>query len=177
MGSKLALGAFALFMAAVLVMSERPWSLTSAPRVREIALLPDTPEMTAVRQYTQIGSGMWPRLPGDPTIAESDRRVRLGWSYRELGILRMPLFASREAGFVTYVDVPGGTQFALLSPEQVVLVDRSLGTDHASNYRFPWWEYLWGWTAVLLLSLWFFLYRREAERREDERWAGASSSD
>lgn len=173
MAPRIALGMFVLFMAAVLMTSERSWSLTSAPRVREIALLPDAPELTAVRRYTEIGSGMWPRLAGDPTIAESDRRIRLGWSYRELGILRMPLFASREAGFVTYVDVPGGTQFALLSPDQVALVDRALGTQHATNYRFPWWEYLWGWTAVALLGLWFFLYRREAERREDTRWEAA----
>jgi hypothetical protein len=174
MGSKLALAAFALFMTAVLAMSGRPWSLTSAPRVREIAVLPDTPELAAVRRYTEIGSGRWPRLAGDPTIAESDRRVRLGWSYREIGILRMPLFASREAGFVTYVDVPGGTQFALLSAEQVALIDRVLGTEHANTYRFPWWEYLWGWIAAVLLALWLFLYRREAARREDARWAVAS---
>lgn len=173
MGSKLALGALALFMAAVLIMSERPWSLTSAPRVREIALLPDTPELAAVRRYTMEGSGMWPRLAGDPTIAESDRRLRLGWSYRELAILRMPLFASREAGLITYVDVPGGTQFAVLSPDQVALLDRALGTDQASGYRFPWWEYLWGWAAAALLGLWFFLSRREAERREDARWESA----
>jgi hypothetical protein len=173
MGSKIVLGIFVLFMAAVLVLSDRPWSLISAPRVREIAMLPDTPEMAAVRSYTAIGSGMWPRLAGDPTIAESDRRIRLGWSYRELGILRMPLLASREAGFVTYVDIPGGTQFALLSPDQVAIIDRALGTHHATNYRFPWWEYLWGWTAIALLALWFFLYRREAERREDARWESA----
>lgn len=87
MGSKIALGVFALFMAAVLYASERPWSLTSAPRVREI--------------------------------------------------------------------------------------DRALGTDHATNDRFPWWENVRGWAAALMLGLWFFLYRREAERREDARWEAA----
>ena len=173
MGPKIALGMFALFMAAVLYLSDRPWSLTSAPRVREIAALPDRPDLAAVRRYTEMGSGMWPRLAGDPSIADSDRRIRLGWSYRELGILRMPLLASREEGFVTYVDVPGGVQFALLNRDQVALIDRALGTDHANAYRFPWWEYLWGWTAVALLGLWFLLYRREARRAEDARWEAA----
>src|SRR5687767_15164454 len=173
MGSKIALAVFALFMAAVLYLSERPWSLTSAPRVREIAALPDTPELAAVRRYTETGSGMWPRLAGDPSIADSDRRIRLGWSYRELDILRMPLLASREEGFITYVDVPGGVQFALLTRDQVALIDRSLGTDHANAYRFPWWEYLWGWSAPALLALWFLLYRREAQRAEDARWEAA----
>ena len=173
MASKVMLGVLALFMAAVLYLSDRPWSLTSAPRVREIAILPDTPELAAVRRYTEAGSGMWPRLPGDPSIADSDRRIRLGWSYRELGILRMPLLASREEGFVTYVDVPGGVQFALLSRDQVALIDRVLGTNHADSYRFPWWAYLWGWTAVFLLGLWFLLSRREARRAEDARWEAA----
>jgi hypothetical protein len=83
------------------------------------------------------------------------------------GIGGLPLWASGEAGLVTYFETPIGWQVALMGPDQVRLLERISGRSYA-DYSFPFWKHMWGWLFVLGLVVWYLLHRRaEAKWREE----------
>ena len=106
-----------------------------------------------------------------PTVSRSDPPLKLGWTYRELSALRLPFWASDEFGFVTYFEQPWGLQFGVLTSSQVRMIEQRLGRRLTDDYRFPWYLHLWGWLPFLGLILWTWLWHREANRAEEERWA------
>lgn len=166
------LAAIGLAAAAILLLGERPVGLTDMMRIDAISTLPDSERLEPVRRYTMIGSGLIPYMPGEAAPAYAARpEIRLGWVYREISALRMPFFARPQFGPVTFVELPQGRQFAMLAPEQVSLLEELAGRPLASDYRFAWYGYLWGWLMVLALIGWTLLRRREARIREDAHWA------
>jgi len=172
MKSRILLVAIGLAAAAILLLSERPVGLTDAMRFDEIMTLPDTDRLEPVRRYTMIGSGIIPYMPGEAAPAYRGRPpIKVGWAYREISGLRMPFFARAQFGPVTFVDLPGGRQFAELAPEQVAQLEELAGRPVASGYTFPWYAHFWGWLIVLALIGWTLLRRREARIREDAHWA------
>ncbi|MGQ0589593.1 MAG: hypothetical protein ACT4N8_08695 [Sphingosinicella sp.] len=174
--SRLVLIVLVLFVAASLIFGDRPWSLTSAPRVAEIDTLPDSPALASVRRYTEIGSGTLPyparRTPFAPGFGPPPLKV--GWAYREVSLVGMPLWAYPEGGLVTYFERPDGIQVALLGPEQAVLLDRITGRDYARR-DFPWFQYVWGFLLPLGILLWTGLRRRELWRAEERFYEEAAS--
>ena len=168
---RLFLALLALCAGLVLFVSERPWSATSMPRIDEVAVIPDGPKTASVREYTEYGSGVLPYMPREAPPApgpDSERPIKLGWSYREFSVLRMPFQASKELGFVTYIETPEGRRFSVMVPEQLELLEQLAGRKISARYSFPWHRHLWGWAFVLAFLVWLFLNRRaEAKWREE----------
>ena len=168
---RLFLAAFALCVGLVLIVSDRPWSATSMPRIDEVAVIPDGPKTESVREYTEYGSGVLPFMEREARPSpgpDSERPIKLGWSYRELGLLRMPFWASKELGFVTYIETPEGLRFSVMVPEQLALLEQMTGQKYSDRYTFPWHEHLWGWLFVLAFLAWLVLNRRaEAKWRAE----------
>ena len=165
------LAAFALCVGLVLIVSERPWSATSMPRIDEVAVIPDNAKTAQVREYTEYGSGILPYMPREARPGpgpDSERPIKLGWSYREFSLLRMPFWASKELGFVTYIETPEGLRFSVMVPEQLALLEQLTGETYSKRYSFPWHSHLWGWLFVLAFLTWLALNRRaEAKWRAE----------
>jgi hypothetical protein len=169
---RIALGLLAAAFAVTFFLSEREWGLTNMPRVAEVDTLPETPRLAAVRRYTQIGSGLLPYLPRErarraASVAEEGQRLKVGFSYREISILRMPIWASEDNGLVTYLELPSWYQIALINEDQVRLLERITGRSY-SGYSFPRWRHMWGWLFLLGLIGWYLLHRRALARWREE---------
>ena len=170
--SNLVLAAWAVCVAAILFLSDRPWSAFSLARIDPVAELPDTPAFADVRRYTEIGSGFLPYFPGEARPETVDRpALKLGWAYREIGLMRMPFWVSSDIGYVAYYEQPTGRQIGILSPSQVEMIEQRTGRRFTREYAFPWYLKPWGWLVVLGLVGWTLFSRREARLIEDAHWA------
>ena len=172
MSSRIFLSLLAVAMAAVLLLSERPWGLTSSPRVEEVAILPDDPRLEPVRRYTQWGSGMLPYVSERARKAAANEipPLKLGWTYREWNMLGMPFYASAEPyggnGFVTYLELTGGIKVAVINDDQMALLEELAGRSLSEGYSFAWYRHVWGWLFVIGLLVWHWLSSREIKRAE-----------
>lgn len=166
--SRLILAALALFLVANLALNDRPWSLTSAPRVSEIETLSEGPAFAVLRNYTETTAGTlpYPARRNSPAAQAGPPPLRLGWAYREVSLLGMPLYAYPEPGLVSYFERPDAIQAAILTPEQLALLDRLTGRSY-SQLSFPWYKYLWGPLFLLGLFLWTWVRTRELRRAEE----------
>lgn len=160
-------------LAAALLFSGRPVLPANTPRVDEVEILPDGPRMEEVRRYTEYGSGLLPYNRAEQEARslrspEARPELKLGWSFREISFIGLPLWAYREYGLVTYLEEPAGYQIAILMPKQVELLEELTGHDYAGR-SFAFWKYMWGWLIVLAFAAAFFLFlREEARKREEE---------
>lgn len=166
---RIVLGLLAAAFAINFFLSDREWALTSLAAVEPVETLPDRPELYSVRSYTEILLPYTARRRAaradDPV--EQRPQLRVGYAYRELSILRLPLWASEEAGLVTYFETPLGWQIALMGPEQLRMLEGITGRSY-SEYSFPFWKHMWGWLFVLGLIVWYLLHRRaDAKWREE----------
>lgn len=169
---RIALGLLAAAYAVTFFLSEREWGLTNIPRVEEVDTLPETDRLAAVRRYTQIGSGLLPYLPRErarraASVAEEGQRLKVGFSYREISILRVPVWASEDNGLVTYLELPSWYQIALINEDQIRLLERISGRSYA-GYSFPRWKHMWGWLFLLGLLGWYLLHRRALAKWREE---------
>jgi hypothetical protein len=166
------LGALAVALAAILILSDRPWGMTSVYRIEEIATLPEDARLAPVRRYTEIGSGIFPYVGREGPPAPGTRQpLKLGFAYRELSAFRMPFWASSDFGMVTYYEAPWGRQFAVITPGQKPLLDQLAGAPMTQDRSFRWYLHLWGWLFVLGLAVWTLVKRREVRAAEDAYWA------
>ena len=166
MSSRTVLLILAAAMAAILILSDRPWGLTSSPRIDEIAVLPDDPRLAQLRRDIQWGDSLYPyrsaRAQAEAT--RSPPKLKFGWTYREWNILGMPFAAYAESGFAAFLEMRGGTRLALLDEEGRALIEEVTGRDPAAGYAFGWYRHLWGWLIVLGLALWQILSSVEIRR-------------
>jgi hypothetical protein len=182
MSSRIFLTLLALAMAAVLVLTDRPWGLTSSPRVEELAALPDDPRLEPVRRFTQWGPGVFPYVSERAKAAakRADPPLKLGRTYREWNMLGMPFYAAAEPydghDLVTYLELSGGIKVAVIDGEQRALIEDLAGRSLDEDEEFAWYEHLWGWLFVIGILVWHGLSSREIRRaelaeREAERMA------
>jgi hypothetical protein len=171
MSPRILLALLALALAAAMFLSNRPWAATSMPRIDEIAALPDTPEAEAATSGAAVGIV----LPYDRDQALRQAKgdalgsgSRLGYSYRETSIARLPLWASRELGFVKFTPSPDGYYAEPLGEEQLEGLKAAVGKDYAGGYVFPFWAHMWGWLFAIGLLGWFYLnHRAQAKWRAE----------
>ncbi|MEA3015084.1 MAG: hypothetical protein QOD42_3629 [Sphingomonadales bacterium] len=166
--SRFILIGIAVLWLAIALLSERPWGLTSTPRIREIQTLPDNPQTAALRRWTSIlvpylDRERRPEVTGQPPI-------KLGWSYREYSIFTMPVWAQSEEELVFYVDAPDGREFTPLNPQRLDPFDRLTGVQAPRDYSFPWYLYMWGWWVLIALIAWTLVKRKEDLAREEALW-------
>ena len=98
---------------------------------------------------------------------QRDRRI--GYAYRELSIMKMPLWAYEDGGIVVYRELPSGYSVEPVAPEQVTALERATGQTY-SSHRLALWAHLWGWLFAVGFSLWWFVARRDEERRAERAY-------
>jgi hypothetical protein len=162
-------------VAAVLLLSPRSWSMTSLPRIQEVGTLPETPAVETALEGIYPAMVL-PYLPGEArarSAAASTRQAgrRLGIAYREVSIVKMPVWAYEEGGLVVYRELPQGYSVEPLGPEDVAALDAATGQDY-SKRRLTLWPHLWGWLFAAGFILWWFVANREETRRAANAEAG-----
>ena len=166
-------GILVLALVAAVFLGGRPKLPADTPRLEVVEQLPDTPKLAQVRRYTEYGSGILPYNARERRDREKRRwterqPLQLGYSYREISFFGLPIWAYREYGLVTFVEVPSGFNIAILRPQQVELLRELTGKDF-SNYRFALWKHLWGWLFPIgFIGALLLLLREDAKRREAE---------
>lgn len=168
---RLVLAAFAIGIALVLVFSQRPWAATSMPRLHEIAVLPETAEVEIATSGADFGIVIPYRRDqtAAPVPSGPYRSVpKLGYSYREVSLARMPFWAHRELGFVRYSESADGYYAEPLAAEQMERLAAIAGRDWSRSYTFPIWRHLWGWLFAAGFALWFFLQHRARVKWREE---------
>ena len=155
------------------LLSNRPLQGYTMYQIEEIATLPDSPELADVRRYTEIGSGEIPHLRGvRDDVDAADQPLKLGWIYRESGILGLPYWAANVSTMpALYIDYGDRYRYAGVGPNQVALLEEKAGRPILRDYRFSWQRHVWGWLFPLALALLIWLWRKEARQREAEAWA------
>ena len=169
------LGLMVLIFAGIVLLSGRPFLPANTPRISEIHSLPEEPKFADVRDFTHYGSGILPYNARER--AERSRRnwnerqpIKVGYAFREVSMMRLPLAAYRDLGLVTYVETGAGYKIAILGPEQVELLEELTGRDY-DGYFFPFWRYSWGWLVVFgFLSVLGLQYREHRKYLEANGW-------
>jgi hypothetical protein len=166
--SRFILVAIAVAWLAIALLSERPWGLTSTPRIREIQTIPDNSRTTNLRRWTTVLVPYMDRerRPELGPVAQ----VRLGWSYREYSIFTMPVWAESEGNLVFYTETPEGREFSSIDSRRLDLFERMTGVQLPRDYAFPWYLYMWGWWVLIALIVWTLVKRKEDLAREEEHW-------
>jgi hypothetical protein len=164
--SRIVLIILAVAVAGILILSDRPYALTSNPRVDEILLLPDDPRLEPLRREIQWGDSLYPYISAtaQARAAESPPKLKFGWTYREWNMLSMPFAAYGESGFAAFLEMRGGIKLALADEETRRLIEEVIGRDPTSGYAFPWYRHIWGWLIIAGLALWQLLSLSEIAR-------------
>ena len=169
------LGLMVLVFAAVFILSGRPFFPANTPRVHEIALLPEGQTMAEIRAYGGYGSALLPynakeqaqRAPREYDY-EGRAPVRIGWSFREVSFLKLPLWAYKEHGVVVFADTPAGFRITLLQDDQFDRLKAQVGQDYRRS-AFPYWRFMWGWLVVAgFIAIPLLQLREHARWREAE---------
>ncbi|MDB5691598.1 MAG: hypothetical protein JWO81_661 [Alphaproteobacteria bacterium] len=160
-------------MAAVLWLSPRSWSMTDTPRIQAIATLPESDAVEAALSVVDTAIVL-PYLPGEARDRSAAARSaqparRVGLLYREVSIMKMPLWAYADGGLVAYRELPEGYSAEPVPPEQVAALEAATGQAY-SGHRLALLAHLWGWLFVAGFILWWFVARFEEARggAEDE---------
>lgn len=157
------LAALAIGMAAALWLSPRGYMLTNMPQVALVEELPPRADAAKLGRFLDYSAILLPKAERDAGTVRG--RPALGFSYRELSILRVPLFAYADQGYVLYVETPKQVQMVPLDADYMKLLEQEAGQPLAAGYRFPWWKHMWGWAFIVGFILWWILQVR-AERRQ-----------
>lgn len=160
------------------LLSNRPLQGYTMYQIEEIATLPDSPELADVRRYTEIGAGEIPHLRGARNVDADEQPLKLGWLYRESGILGLPYWAENVSTMpALYIDYGDAYRYAGVGPRQVPLLEQKAGRPVLRDYQFHWYRHVWGWMFPLALALLIWLWRKEARAREEEEWAAEVESE
>jgi hypothetical protein len=155
-------------VAAVLVLSPRSWSMANTLRIQQVGILPETPAV----DYALEGlypAMVLPYLPGEAqarSVASLTRQRdrRLGIAYREVSIVKMPVWAYEEGGLVAYRELRGGYSVEPLGPQEIAGLEAATGQNYGSR-RFSLLPHLWGWLFAAGFLFWWFVANREEARR------------
>jgi hypothetical protein len=165
------LAALAVGMAAVLYWSPKPYMLTNLPMVDQVAALPPGTDVLKLRRFLNYSAYVIPKAEAD-----SEAQVQppaLGYSYREVSVLKLPLFAYADQGKVLYIEIADRVQMVPLDADYLALLEKEAGQPLGRDYSFPWWKHVWGWAFLLGFVLWWVLQVRAERRREFESEAYA----
>jgi hypothetical protein len=166
----LILAALAVGMAAVLYLSPKPYMLTNVPAVEPVASLPPSTDLLKLRRFLNYSAYVIPKIPAD--LQAEVRPPALGYSFREVSVLKLPLFAYADQGKVLYIETADRVQMVPLDADYLALLEKEAGRPLGRDYNFAWWTHIWGWAFVLGFVLWWRLQIRAERRREfDEAYA------
>jgi hypothetical protein len=150
-------------------LSPLEWNARSVPEIAHVADLPaqtDQAKFSEFLRYTGIAVTRAVKAPiTAPVMSESP--VELGYSFRQISVMRLPLFGYRELGLSLYQEQADGYRMVPLNDDYKAELEKETGAPLNTNYIFPWWKYAWGWLFVVALIGWYMLQRRaEAAARE-----------
>ncbi|MDO7842531.1 hypothetical protein [Sphingomonas immobilis] len=154
--------------------AHRPWFIANRPLVAHVADTPGvTEEMLRQRMETNryvIQNVRYAPPFGRtiiPDLAEARTPPALGYSYREMSMLGMPLFAYTDAGFVLYTEDGRRVKMAPLDPQGRQEIDAIVGRPVAPDYGFPFRDFLWGWSLIAMVAAWIWLWQRSRDRERE----------
>ncbi|MES2442902.1 MAG: hypothetical protein V4574_08735 [Pseudomonadota bacterium] len=161
------LGLIAAAYAVVCMVSPHGYWLTDLPRVAKVADLPPAaiPADFAMR-LRKTGLSVPVERSDLPYEASP---VRVGFSFRNFEGLKLPFVTYNDMGFVLYAESRRVTQIVPLDDAGKAALAAAAGRDLTQGYRFPWWQYSWGWLFVAALAVWLvFQFAHEARVRKAE---------
>lgn len=162
---KIALALLVLAYAGIAYVSNRPWNLANQPGIDRVALLPPRADQAKLRSFLDYSGYI---LPHPPVAAgPAGAPAMLGYSYREVSVLRLPFFAYADQGIVLYRDLPDHYQAVPLDADYRALLEKEAGAPLGRDYSFPFWRYLWGWLFAAGLILCVVLEQRAVSRRRE----------
>lgn len=169
---RLWLAFLAVAFAAAAYISDRDWALTDMPRIEALGTIEERPDLYQVLSTSRLAPGMLPytarqRENRAERGAEARPQPKVGYSYRELSIMRVPIWAYQDQGLVAYSDERDGYYYLPLDEEQAAAIDRITGSRYA-DYRFPVWKHLWGWLFLIGMVVWTFLHLRAGAKLHEE---------
>jgi hypothetical protein len=127
----LILAALAVGMAAVLYLSPKPYMLTNVPAVEPVASLPPSTDLLKLRRFLNYSAYVIPKIPAD--LQAEVRPPALGYSFREVSVLKLPLFAYADQGKVLYIETADRVQMVPLDADYLALLEKEAGA--ASSTR------------------------------------------
>ncbi len=170
---RLWLAFLAVAFAAAAYFSDRDWALTDMPRIEALGAIEGREELYRVIGQSRLAPGMLPytarqRANRAERGAEAEpRQPKVGYSYRELSVLRVPIWAYEDQGLVAYSEAHDGYYYVPLGEAQAAEIDRISGSRFA-DYGFPLWKHLWGWLFLVGMIVWTFLHLRAGAKLDEE---------
>ncbi|WP_157217437.1 hypothetical protein [Flavisphingomonas formosensis] len=155
--------------AAISFWSPRSWSLTDRPRIDLVAPIPKEADLLKMRRFVSYGITIPKTMPDIARLipGTTETAPALGYSFREVDILRMPIFAYEDQGYVMFVERAGSYQAVPLDADYLKLLRQAAGRDLSAGYSFSVWPYLWGWSMAVGFLLWLGLQVLDEKRRRD----------
>jgi len=158
------------------LISHRPRAATNRPWVAHVADVPEE-KVDLVGDYVGSGTAI-PADRYDPPFGmraktDTDKPLsppKLGYSFREVGLLGMPLFAYTDKGFVIYAEDDTKFMMTPINEEGRKVLGDGM-TPVGKDYVFPFWDYLWGWSLILLVLGWVFVWWRSDKKYRAETGA------
>lgn len=170
------LAAFAIALIGAVLLSPRPLWPTNRPNIAPVRLIPLKGELERFGDWIDAYGIIMPKAEHLPIIAAADPRLaeaaapdpqpRLGYSYREIALLGLPLMAYPEFGYVAYREHQGFHHVVPLDADALALLDRKAGARLEQGWWFPVWR-CWGLLYVAaLIGIGLFELRAQRRRRE-----------
>lgn len=134
--------------------------LVNRPAIADVAEIPPRADHAKLRRFLDAQAIVLPAdfpmtPPGEPAP------VRLGYNYRTLSLLKLPLLAYRDLGFVLYDDNGMRQRMIPLDDDYMKLLAEEAGEPLGQGYAFPFWRYVWGWLIVAALAAALVSWRHE----------------
>ncbi|MGY4398635.1 hypothetical protein ACVWZA_003843 [Sphingomonas sp. UYAg733] len=146
-------------------LSPLEWNARSVPEIAHVADLPPQTDQAKFGEFLRYTGIAVTRAAKAPVTSESP--VELGYSFRQISVMRLPLIGYRELGLALYQEQADGYRMVPLNDDYIAELEKEPGARLDTNYIFPWWKYAWGWLFAVALIGWYLLQRR-AERAARE---------
>lgn len=154
------------------VFAQRSILLNNVPDVAHLADLPPAAGGEAkAREILAWGaimptSRLRPQFARALLPADAATGPKLGYSVRQVTFLGLPFFAYKEAGHVLYVRTPENFRIWPIGDDGVAALEKQIG-GKVDVGVFPFWQYGWGWLALLAVALFGWCEWRNQRRRRE----------
>lgn len=164
-----------LFFLAAQLLSDRPQLPLKRPWIDFVADLPASADQEKFANFIyattgRFSTGRRPTLQSlyqkRPALADNDQpKVQLGYSIHEYVALAMPFFATKQVGYVLYIDSGSNMYLAPLDDDGLKLFQQQVGAPVGEGYSLHWWSHMWGLIPLGCLIALIVLEIRRARRK------------
>lgn len=145
--------------------SHAPRMLTNRPWVVKVADIPARAGIAQLQYYIDTANVTIPKKLYSPPLGLKEEQPvpapasapMLGYSFREIDVLGMPLMAYRENGYVLYIDGRGWFEMAPIDNDQLKLLEQEAGVPLSRGFSMPFWRHCWGLVLMIMIAAWLAL--------------------